>query len=511
MTDTAINVTASLVALRGISKRYGNLLANDSIDFSIAPGEVHALLGENGAGKSTLVKILYGVIEPSAGEIFWQGERVDITSPVVARRLGIGMVFQHFSLFDELTVAENVAVALSGASLSEVRGRLSSVSEAYGLALEPDRKVWTLSAGERQRIEIVRCLLQDPKLIVLDEPTSVLTPQEIEKLFETLERLSGEGRAILYISHKLEEVRRLCRRATILRGGRVIATLDPREKTAREIANLMVGADVGEIRANAPARSGAQMLQIQNLSLPPENVHGRALVNLDFSVEAGEIVGIAGIAGNGQSELFAAISGERLSGEAGNVVIDGTAVGRYGIDARRRLGAAFVPEERLGHAAVPVHGLGENTLLSHHAGGEIVKGGFVSFGLARRLATRIIGDFDVRTPGADAEARKLSGGNLQKFVVGREIVRSPKLLVVDQPTWGVDAGAAKLIRQTLIDLASKGAAVLVISQDLDELFTISDRMAVIHEGQVSPLRPTAEWTREAVGLEMMGVAPQDAH
>jgi len=220
VTDTARDETAPLVELRGISKRYGNLLANDAIDLSIASGEIQALLGENGAGKSTLVKILYGVIAPSAGEILWQGRHVDIASPVDARKLGIGMVFQHFSVFDEMTVAENVAVALSDASLSQIREKLWSVSEAYGLALEPDRRVWTLSAGERQRIEIVRCLLQDPKLIVLDEPTSVLTPQETEKLFETLDRLSGEGRAILYISHKLEEVRRLCRHATILRGGK---------------------------------------------------------------------------------------------------------------------------------------------------------------------------------------------------------------------------------------------------------------------------------------------------
>jgi simple sugar transport system ATP-binding protein len=511
VTDTARDETAPLVELRGISKRYGNLLANDAINFSIAPGEIQALLGENGAGKSTLVKILYGVIEPTAGEILWQGRPVDIASPVDARKLGIGMVFQHFSVFDEMTVAENVAVALSDTSLSQVREKLWSVSEAYGLALEPDRRVWTLSAGERQRIEIVRCLLQDPKLIVLDEPTSVLTPQETEKLFETLDRLSAEGRAILYISHKLEEVRRLCRHATILRGGKVIATLDPREKSAREIANLMVGAEIGDVRPHGPARSGNDILQIQRLSLPSENVHGRALLDIDFAVQSGEIVGIAGIAGNGQSELFAAISGERLSDERGQIVINDVAVGRLGIDARRRLGAAFVPEERLGHAAVPVHGLGENALLSHHASGDLVKGGFVSFSRARRLAARIIGEFDVRTPGTDAQARKLSGGNLQKFVVGREIVRSPKLLVVDQPTWGVDAGAAKLIRQALIDLASKGAAVLVISQDLDELFAIADRMAVIHEGHVSPLRPTGEWTREAVGLEMMGVAPQHAH
>jgi len=501
----------TLVALKGITKHYGNLVANDAIDFAIAPGEVHALLGENGAGKSTLVKILYGGIEPSAGEIFWEGKQVEINSPVDARNLGIGMVFQHFSLFDEMTVAENVAVALTDLSFNVVRKRLKQVSEGYGLPLDPDRRVWTLSAGERQRIEIVRCLLQNPKLIVLDEPTSVLTPQESEGLFETLEQLAGEGRAILYISHKLEEVRRLCRDATILRGGKVVARLDPRESSAREIAALMVGQEVGDVARTAKARGHDEMLQVQNLSMPARSIHERPLRDVDIAVAAGEIVGIAGIAGNGQSELFAAISGERPTDEPGAVVIDGVAVGLKGIDARRKLGGAFVPEERLGHAAVPGHGLGDNTVLSHHAIGGIVSSGFIAFDKARRMAAKVVGDFDVRTPGADALARKLSGGNLQKFVVGREIVRGPKLLVVDQPTWGVDAGAARVIRQALIDLAAQGAAVLVISQDLDELFAIADRMAVIHEGHVSRLRPTGEWTREAVGLEMMGVAPQDAH
>lgn len=511
MPDPASPTPTPLVALRGVSKRYGDLLANDAIDLSIARGEVRALLGENGAGKSTLVKILYGVIEPSAGEIFWEGRKVAITSPVDARKLGIGMVFQHFSLFDEMTVAENVAVALSELPFGEVRRRLKAVSEGYGLALDPDRRVWTLSAGERQRIEIVRCLLQDPKLIVLDEPTSVLTPQEAERLFETLDRLALEGKAILYISHKLEEVRRLCRSATILRGGRVVATIDPREKSAREIAALMVGAEVADVRRDSAAAAGAPVLEVQNLSLPAPSSHDRPLVDIDLTVRAGEIVGIAGIAGNGQSELFAAISGERLADAPGAVVIGGAAVGREGIDARRKLGGAFVPEERLGHAAVPGHGLGDNTVLSHHAVGAIARAGFIAFDKARRLAAKVVGDFDVRTPGADAQARKLSGGNLQKFVVGREIIRAPKLLVVDQPTWGVDAGAARVIRQALIDLAAGGAAVLVISQDLDELFAIADRMAVIHDGRVSPLRPTGAWTREAVGLEMMGVAPHDAH
>lgn len=500
----------ALVSLRGISKRYGDLLANDAIDLTLRQGEVHALLGENGAGKSTLVKILYGAIEPTAGEILWEGRPVAIASPVEARRLGIGMVFQHFSLFEEMTVAENVAVALPERRFEAVRRELAEVSRGYGLALEPDRAVWTLSAGERQRIEIVRCLLQKPRLLVLDEPTSVLTPQESERLFETLTRLSSEGTAILYISHKLEEVRRLCRSATILRGGKRVATLDPRAKSAREIAALMVGSEVGEVRAHLSKGASEEVLRVERLSLPPEALHGKALRDLELTVRAGEIVGVAGVAGNGQSELFAAISGERLAAEPGDIVVAGRGAGRLGIDARRRLGAAFVPEERLGHAAAPTHGLAENTVLSHHATSGLVRGGFVAFAEAAKIARSVIGHFDVRAPAGDPAARKLSGGNLQKFVVGREILRGPKLLVVDQPTWGVDAGAARLIRQALVDLAAKGAAVLVISQDLDELFEIADRLCVIVDGRLSALRPVSEWTREAIGLEMMGVGDADA-
>ncbi|MGO4570846.1 ABC transporter ATP-binding protein [Microvirga sp. 2TAF3] len=495
-----------LVELKGISKRYGDLLANDGIDLAIERGEIHALLGENGAGKSTLVKILYGVIEPSAGDILWEGRPVSISSPVEARDLGLGMVFQHFSLFDELTVAENIAVALSKDwTLARVRASLGEISRAYGLALEPDRAVWTLSAGERQRIEIVRCLLQNPRLLILDEPTSVLTPQEAEHLFVTLDRLAADDCAILFISHKLEEVRRLCRRATILRGGRVVAAIDPRERSAREIAALMVGAEVGEVRTGTPHQPRGEMLRVENLSMKAGSLHGQSLNGINLTVQAGEIVGIAGVAGNGQSELFAALSGERVADNPHALLIAGHVCGVAGIDARRRLGAAFVPEERLGHAAAPTHRLSENTLISH-AAAEVSRSGFILLNAAKRLAQSIVKSFDVRTPEADPQARKLSGGNLQKFVIGREIIRRPKLLVVDQPTWGVDAGAAQLIRQSLVDLASEGSAVIVISQDLDELFEIADRMAVIHQGHLSPLKPITEWTREAVGLEMLGAA-----
>ena len=503
---------APLVALAGLTKRYGGALAVDAVDLAVAPGEIHALLGENGAGKSTLVRMLYGAVRPSAGTIRWQGRAVMLDSPVAARALGIGMVFQHFSLFDALSVAENVAVALSGAGarLPAVRARLAALSRGYGLALDPDRAVSTLSAGERQRIEIVRCLLQDPRLVILDEPTSVLTPGEAEQLFTVLERLAREGRALLYISHRLDEVRRLCARATILRAGRVVATIDPRAHAARAIAGMMVGGAVGEVRPHAPAPDGAaDILTVAGLDLAPASVHGRRLAGIGLAVRAGEILGVAGVAGNGQGELFAALSGERPAGRAEAVRIGGVACGTRGIGARRRLGAAFVPEDRLGHAAVPAHALSENALLSRHATDDgLVRRGLVALSALRRLAGTIRQGFDVRPPGGDPRARALSGGNLQKFVVGREIARRPRLLVVDQPTWGLDAGAARLIRQAIVDLASAGSAVLVIGQDLDELIEIADRLAVIHDGRLSPARPAAAWTREAIGLAMMGVAEE---
>ena len=493
-----------LLSAVSISKSYGDFLANDQIDLDLFRAEIHALLGENGAGKSTLVKVMYGLIQPSGGELRWMGDKIVLAGPSEARALGVGMVFQHFSLFENLTVAENVALGLPPTdSFTAISERLAETARLYGLPLDPKREVWRLSVGERQRIEIVRALMQNPKLLILDEPTAVLTPQEADQLFIVLDRLKAEGRAILYISHKLEEVKRLCDTATILRLGKKVATCNPRQETAASLARMMVGAEIGEVKATKHAASVPRLV-IYKLSLEPDDPHGTRLKDISLEVRGGEVLGIAGVAGNGQDELFAALSGERLSGGEGNIVIDGNAAGLLDVNRRRRMGAAFVPEERLGHGCAPRMKLSENALLTLHAAGSMVKRGFINKPATLAYVDRTTKSFDVRKAKRDPEAVSLSGGNLQKFQVGREILREPGILVVSQPTWGVDAGAAATIRQALVDLAGRGSAVLVISQDLDELAEIADRIAVMFHGKLSAPLEAAAATRERLGLLMGG-------
>ena len=507
---------AALLDVRGLTKIFGALKACDNVDLTIGKGQIHALLGENGAGKSTFVKMLFGSLQPNAGEIRWKGRRVAITSPGEARRLGIGMVFQHFSLFEALTAAENIALSLDNDTpIAAIAAKAQALSYSYGLPLDPFSLVGDLSVGERQRIEIIRCLLQTPDLIILDEPTSVLTPQEAEKLFETLERLRSEGKSILYISHRLEEVKRLCDGATVLRHGRVVGHCDPRRETAASLARMMVGNEVAAVIRPPVDQEGDRppLLEINNLNRTPATPFSIPLRNIDLAVRAGEVVGIAGVAGNGQGELFEALSGEVQQDNAATVRLRGKDAGRLGISGRRELGAAFVPEERLGHGAAPRMTLSENLLLSRYkTDGKALLGGLgtIRRGALATAARRIVEKMDVRKSGEDPEAAALSGGNLQKFIVGRELDRQPAVMVVNQPTWGVDAGAAARIRQALIELARNGSAVLVISQDLDELFEISDFIAVMHDGGLSKALPVAEATYERIGLLMGGATPESA-
>jgi simple sugar transport system ATP-binding protein len=499
-------MTVNRLELKGITKAYPGTVANADIALTVRPGEIHAVLGENGAGKSTLMKIIYGAVTADAGEILWNGEPVAIASPAAARRLGIGMVYQHFSLFESVTVVENIAVAMRGRfDLPALSARITELSERYGLPVDPDRLLHNLSVGERQRVEIIRCLLQDPKLLILDEPTSVLTPQAVRRLFAVLRTLAAEGCSILYISHKLDEIRELCDTATVLRGGRVVGTADPRQASAADLARLMVGTDLPDVHRAPVAPDSKPRLEAIGLSAAPDDPFGTRLRDVTLTVLAGEIVGIAGVSGNGQAELLSLLSGERLSG-ADMVHIDGKPVGDLPVAARRARGLAFVPEERLGRGAVPGMSLAENGLLTGHAEG-LVKRGFVMRRRVSEFAERIVAKFDVRTSGTTALARSLSGGNLQKFIVGREISLKPHVLIVSQPTWGVDVAAAAFIRQTLIDLSRAGTAVLVISEELEELFQVCDRISVIHQGRLSPAKATSETSVEAIGLLMAGVGP----
>ncbi len=493
-----------LLVVDGLTKAYPGVVANDHVSFQVLPGEVHALLGENGAGKSTLVKMIYGLVRPDAGSMTLNGAPYAPAKPSDARKAGVAMVFQHFSLFDALNVAENIALGMEDPpSQSQLSARIRDVSNEYGLPLDPDRIVGELSAGERQRVEIIRCLLQDPKLLIMDEPTSVLTPQEVDILFHTLRKLSAEGTAILYISHKLEEIRSLCDSATILRLGKVVDTCDPRQHDARELAEMMVGETLhAPMRANATL--GGIALSVDHLCLPAATHFGTALKDVHFCVRKGEVLGIGGVAGNGQDELLAALSGETLTA-AQTIRLGPDAIGALGPNPRRALGLLTAPEERLGHAAAPDMSLTENALLTGAIRENLVNYGLISWPRTRAFARAIIKDYDVRTPGPATPARALSGGNLQKFVIGREVLQRPEVLVVNQPTWGVDAAAAAAIRQALLDLAEAGAALVVISQDLDELMEISDTFAALNEGRLSVPRAARGLTVDDIGLMLGGM------
>ena len=486
-------------------------MANDAVSFAVKPGEIHALLGENGAGKSTLVKMIYGIMQPDAGEIRWNGVRITVANPKAARKLGIGMVFQHFSLFEAMTVLENIALGMDARiPARDLQARILAVMAQYGLKLEPHRIVSTLSVGERQRIEIVRALLLNPNLLIMDEPTSVLTPQEVDQLFVVLRQLAKEGCSILYISHKLHEIKALCDTATILRGGKLVATCNPAVETSRSMAEKMIGGNLKDITRGAARAFGAEKLGVTRLSVPKDGPFGTALKEISFAVRAGEIFGIAGVAGNGQNALLLALSGEVPVADHAAIRVSGAEIGRLGAKARRLVGMASVPEERNGHAAVPDFSLTDNAILTGRDRLGMVRGGMINGAAARTYAGEVIKAFAVKATGPGAFAQSLSGGNLQKYIMGREILQKPDVLVVSQPTWGVDAGAAGAIHQALVDLAAAGSALVVISQDLDELLSLCDTLAVINEGRLSRPMAVADAKIEEIGLLMGGIHGQEA-
>ena len=482
------------------------MLANDAIDLNVMPQQIHAILGENGAGKSTLMKIIYGAVQPDAGSIHFDGKPVQIRNPQQARALGISMVFQHFSLFDTLSVAQNVWLGLDKSlSLAEVSQRIRDKAALYGLDVEPERPVHTLSVGEMQRVEIIRALLSEPRLLILDEPTSVLTPQAVEKLFAVLRQLVDEGCSILYISHKLHEIRALCTHCTVLRNGRVSGECIPSQETNASLSQMMIGSQPSAL-VHQSSQPGEVVLAVKQLSLPRLDPFGMNLQPMDLEVRQGEIVGIAGVSGNGQRELMYALSGEDTRALADSICLQGQSVGSQGPGQRRKLGLHFVPDERLGRGAVPSLSLAHNLLLTRDD--AINSAGWIDMTALKTQAESIINRYQVKAGGAQALAQSLSGGNLQKFIVGREIDAAPKLLIVSQPTWGVDVGASAQIRAALLALRDAGCAVLVVSEELDELFELSDRLHVMAQGRLSPSIARADATVALIGSWMSGLWDQ---
>jgi simple sugar transport system ATP-binding protein len=495
----------SFVEFSHITKKFPRVIANNNVSFNINKSTVHALLGENGAGKSTLVKVLYGLLEPEEGHINFNNEILKINSPSEARKKGIGMVFQHFSLFESLTVRDNLILGIEeNISYSKLQQQLEDISSKYNLPLDLEAPITSLSAGEKQRVEIVRILLQDPQLLIMDEPTSVLTPQEVESLFKTLNALVTEGRTILYITHKLEEVISLCNEVTIMRNGKVIDSCSTENQTAKSLATKMLGRKLEELKTDYTHIKDFINFKAKKISCTFNDPFFTDLKNISFEVKEGEIFGIAGVAGNGQSELMDILIGENCSIDSGEIIFKKNNIESFNPQQRRDLSIAFVPENRLGHSAVPELTLSENILLSQFPNNNFSNHGILNNNFIEDHTKEVINNFNVVTPGSDVKASSLSGGNLQKFVIGREISSNPKLLIISHPTWGIDAGAEYSIRQSLINLAKNGTSIIVLSQDIDELIEITHRMAVIYNGSLSESFITKEIDITKLGLLMGG-------
>ena len=489
--------------LQNITKSYGDLKANNDVSLSIKPASIHALLGENGAGKSTLVKVIYGSLQADSGQMHWCGEVYSPKSPFDAREQGIAMVFQHFSLFESLSVAENIVLGLDGVVLDDkFTEQIIQYSKQYGLDINPQQVVGDLSVGARQRVEIIRCLMQNPKLLIMDEPTSVLTPQEVTDLFVTLRKLAEDGCAILYISHKLEEVRQICSQASILRGGQLVQNCNPQDHDKQKLAEMMIGKKLIQL-ARSNITTGQNIFSINNLNRKSEDMFGVDLHDISLAIKGGSIVGIAGVAGNGQDELMQLLIGE-VEAPTDTLVFKGEDIGQLNSHQRRQLSIFFIPEERLGHGAVPDMGLNENMLLSRPQQSEMTSYGVINWHNVEKLTQQVIDDFKVQTQSSKMQAKSLSGGNLQKFMVGRELIQNPELLIVSQPTWGVDAGSENNIHQSLIALADQGSAILIISQDLDEILTLCEQIHVLSEGKLSSAVDMGDNGLEKISNLMLG-------
>jgi len=497
-----------LLELRGITKRFPGVVANDRVDFDVRAGEVHTLFGENGAGKSTLMRVLYGFYKPDEGEIVFRGEPITVSSPAAAIARGIGMIHQHFMLVNTLSVAENVALGMRSTrrpltDLDAVSRRVAELSERYGLRVDPQALVWQLSVGERQRVEIIKALYRDVSLLILDEPTAVLTPQEVDDLFSVLRQMVADGRGLVFISHKIREVLELSDRITVLRGGRKVGTVLPAEVTRQGLAEMMVGHELPSQQPPEENGRGDARLVIRDLRVKGDRGVD-AVRGLGLEVRGGEIVGIAGVSGNGQRELAEAIAGLRPATE-GSIDVEGAELRGLHPSAVRSAGLAFVPEERMRDGVVPAFSVAENLILVDNAASQFARWGFLRGRAIKHHCEELVAAFDVKTPRLDTPTRNLSGGNIQKLILARELSARPRVLLAAQPTRGVDVGAARYIHDRLLEQRDAGTAILIVSEDLDEVLSLSDRVLVMYEGEIIAEAKPQESTREALGLMMAGV------
>jgi general nucleoside transport system ATP-binding protein len=504
-----------ILAIEGLSKRFGAVLANDAISLEIRPGEIHALLGENGAGKTTLMNVLFGLVEPDSGRMTLRGQPYRPSGPVDAIRAGIGMVHQHFMLIPTFTVAENVVLGNEprsrvGLDLASARTTLRDLSRQYGLEVDPDARVEDLPVGLQQRVEILKALYRRAEILILDEPTAVLAPPEVEQLFGVMRELAANGRSIVFISHKLREVLSVADRITVLRRGQVAGSARPAESSEQSLATLMVGRPVELVVEKSEATPGAEILKVSGLRVVDER-DAVVVDGVDLSIRAGEIVGVAGVEGNGQTELVEALTGLRPVAAGSISVLDADLTGASPREVGGR-GVGHIPEDRHKYGLVLAHSLADNLVLSRYDRQPFARWLLRIFDTVRQFASVLIAEFDVRTPSVLAQASTLSGGNQQKAVVARELSLDPRLLIAAQPTRGVDVGATELIHRRIVAARDEGAAVLLVSSELDELLALSDRLVVMYRGHIAASLSASEASRESLGLLIAGgTGDQQAH